>query len=224
MFGHSHMIDSGTEGHRNTQLCGGLEVHLVHTNAILGQHLEAGQAFLQHRACERVVTAKDSVVVPDEGEDGGLRQGATRPLNVIGIPCKEIMVPARCVLERRRCDQDARLAHGGFQSRGALTAAFHAEGQRPYCTGMPPAAGAADAWLSLLRLQRSIGNSPIRRLLSRGKTSLYTTFEHFLSPCTPRADTQAHVLIGWQLGAHAHDHVDTRPALGAAAWPQGLFA
>ena len=89
---------------------------------------------------------------------------------------------------------------------------------------MPPAAGAADAWLSLLRLQRSIGNSPIRKLLSRGKTSLYTTFEHFLSPCTPRADTQAHVLIGWQLGAHAHDHVDTRPALGAAAWPLDFFA
>jgi len=30
---------------------------------------------------------------------------------------------------------------------------------------------------------------------------------------------QAHVLIGWQLGAHTHSHVDTRPALGAAAWP-----
>jgi hypothetical protein len=63
----------------------------------------------------------------------------------------------------------------------------------------------------------------MRRLLSRGNTSLYTTFEHFLSPCTPRADTQAHVLIGWQLLAHAHSHVATQPALGAAAWPQGLF-
>src|SRR5262245_35616579 len=88
---------------------------------------------------------------------------------------------------------------------------------------MPPAAGVADAWLSLLRLQRSIGNAPIRRLLSRGNTSLYTTFEHFLSPCTPRADTQAHVLIGWQLGAHTHSHVDTRPALSAAAWPLEFF-
>jgi len=112
VFGHSHMIDSGTEGHRNTQLCGGLEVHLVHTNAILGQHLEAGQAFVQPRACERVVTAQDSVVVPNKCKDGGLRQGPTRPLNVIGISCEEIMVPARCVLERRRGDQDARLAHG----------------------------------------------------------------------------------------------------------------
>src|SRR6266481_2958125 len=49
-------------------------------------------------------------------------------------------------------------------------------------------------------------------------------FEHFLSPCTPRADTQAHVLIGWHLGAHTHYHVDTRPSLGAAAWPLSLFA
>ena len=48
-------------------------------------------------------------------------------------------------------------------------------------------------------------------------------FEHFLSPCTPRADTQAHVLIGWQLGTHAHYYVDTRTALGAAAWPLDLF-
>jgi hypothetical protein len=76
---------------------------------------------------------------------------------------------------------------------------------------------------SLLRLQRSIGNAPMRRLLSRGNTSLYTTFEHFLSPCTPRADTQAHVLIGWHLGAHTHSHVDTRPALGAAALLTDLF-
>src|SRR5215813_4605340 len=89
---------------------------------------------------------------------------------------------------------------------------------------MPPAAGVADAWPSLLRLQRSIGNAPMRRLLSRGNTSLYTTFEHFLSPCTPRADTQASVLIGWHLGTHAHYHVDTRPALGAAAWPLDLCA
>jgi hypothetical protein len=37
------------------------------------------------------------------------------------------MVPARCVLEGRRCNQDACLAHGGFQPRGALTAAVHAE-------------------------------------------------------------------------------------------------
>src|SRR5262245_53593543 len=102
------------------------------------------------------------------------------------------MVPARCVLERRCCDQDACLAHGGFQPRGALTATFHAEGQRPYFTGMPPAAGAADAWLSLLHPQRSIGNAPIRRPLSRGNTSLYTIFEHCISPCTPRAETQAH--------------------------------
>src|SRR5215813_9768708 len=45
-----------------------------------------------------------------------------------------------------------------------------------------------------------------------------------LSPCTPRADTQPHMLIGWHLGAHAHYHVDTRPTLGAAAWPLDLFA
>src|SRR5215831_2866440 len=45
-----------------------------------------------------------------------------------------------------------------------------------------------------------------------------------LSPCPSHADTQAHVLIGWHLGAHAHSHVDTRPALGAAAWPLDLFA
>ena len=133
-------------------------------------------------------------------------------------------MPARCVLERRRGDQDARLAHGGFQPRGARTAALHAEGQRRYCTGMLPATGAADAWLSLLRLQRSRGNSPMRGLLSRGNTSLYTTFEHFLSPCTPRADTQAHVLIGSHLGTHTHFHVDTLPALGATPWLLGLFA
>jgi hypothetical protein len=30
---------------------------------------------VQYRACERVVTAQDSVVVPDEGEEGRLRQG-----------------------------------------------------------------------------------------------------------------------------------------------------
>src|SRR5215475_178902 len=89
---------------------------------------------------------------------------------------------------------------------------------------MPPAAGVADAWLSLLRLQRSIGNAPIRKLLSRGNTSLYTPFEHFLSPCAPRADTQAHVLIGWHLGTRTHYHIDTRPALGTAVWPLGLFA
>ena len=35
---------------------------------------------------------------------------------------------------------------------------------------------------------------------------------------------QAHVLIGWHLGTHAHYHVDTRTALGAAAWPLDLFA
>jgi len=64
----------------------------------------------------------------------------------------------------------------------------------------------------------------MRRLLSRGNTSLYTTFEHFLTPCTPRADTQAHVLIGWQLGAHTHSHVDTRPALRTAAWTMILLA
>ena len=64
----------------------------------------------------------------------------------------------------------------------------------------------------------------MRKLLSRGNTSLYTTFEHFLSPCTPRADTQPYMLIGWQLGAHTHYHVDTRTALGAVAWPLDLFA
>src|SRR5262249_964714 len=89
---------------------------------------------------------------------------------------------------------------------------------------MSPAAGAADAWLSLLYLQRSIGNSPIRKLLSRGNTALYTTFEHFLSPCTPRADTPPYVLIDWQLGTHTHYCVDTRTALGAATWPLDLFA
>jgi hypothetical protein len=31
------------------------------------------------------------------------------------------------------------------------------------------------------------------------------------------------VLIGWQLPTHAHAHVDTRTALGAAAWPLDLF-
>ena len=64
----------------------------------------------------------------------------------------------------------------------------------------------------------------MRRLLSRGNTSLYTTFEHFLSPCTPRTDTQAHVLIGWQLGAYTHSHVDTRPALRTAVWTMILLA
>src|SRR5215831_8742973 len=44
------------------------------------------------------------------------------------------------------------------------------------------------------------------------------------SPCPSHADTQAHVLIGWHLGAHTHSHVDTRPALGAAAWPLDLCA
>src|SRR5258706_4470942 len=48
--------------------------------------------------------------------------------------------------------------------------------------------------------------------------------QQLLSPCTTRADTQAHVLIGWHLGAHAHSHVDTRPALGPAAWPLDLCA
>jgi hypothetical protein len=46
VFGHRHVIDPRTKGHRNTQLCSGLEIHLVHTNTILGQHLEARQAFL----------------------------------------------------------------------------------------------------------------------------------------------------------------------------------
>src|SRR5215475_10266683 len=32
------------------------------------------------------------------------------------------------------------------------------------------------------------------------------------------------MIIGWHLGAHTHSHVDTRPALGAAAWPLDLFA
>ena len=87
---------------------------------------------------------------------------------------------------------------------------------------MSPAAGAADAWLSLLYLQRSIGNSPMRKLLSRGNTSLYTTFEHFLSPCIPRADTQPYMLIGWQLVTHAHGPVRRGPAPRAAVWPIGL--
>ena len=73
--------------------------------------IPARQAFLQHRAGERVVTAEDGIVVPDEGEDRRLRQGPTRPLNVVGVPRQEVMVPSRCVLERRRCDQDAYFAH-----------------------------------------------------------------------------------------------------------------
>jgi hypothetical protein len=93
VFGHGHVIHPGTEGHRNTQLCSGLEVNFVHANAILGQYLEARQAFLQHRACERVVAAEDGVVISDEREDGGLRQGPTRPLNVVGVPREEVVVP-----------------------------------------------------------------------------------------------------------------------------------
>jgi hypothetical protein len=86
VFGHGHVIYPGTEGHRNAQLCGGLEIHLVHANAILGQHLEARQAFLQHRACERLVAAEDGVVISNEGKENGLRQRPTRPRNIIGLP------------------------------------------------------------------------------------------------------------------------------------------
>src|SRR5215831_19851315 len=45
-----------------------------------------------------------------------------------------------------------------------------------------------------------------------------------LSPYAPRTDTQPYMLIGWHMGAHAHYHVDTRTALGAATWPLDLFA
>jgi hypothetical protein len=75
VFGHGHVIHPGTEGHRNTQLCSGMEINFVHANAVPGQYLEARQAFLQHRACECIVATEDGVVISDEREDSGLRQG-----------------------------------------------------------------------------------------------------------------------------------------------------
>ena len=35
VFGHGHVIHTGTEGHWNTQLCGSLEVNFVYANAVL---------------------------------------------------------------------------------------------------------------------------------------------------------------------------------------------
>src|ERR1043165_6796893 len=46
---------------------------------------------------------------------------------------------------------------------------------------------------------------------------------HDRHACEFDADTLPHVPIGSQLPAHTHSHVDTRPALGAGAWPLDFF-
>ena len=46
---------------------------------------------------------------------------------------------------------------------------------------------------------------------------------HDRQACEFDADTLPHVLIGWQLVAHTHSHVDTRLALGPSTWPLDLF-
>src|SRR5204862_1931741 len=83
-------------------------------DAVLREHAELRQALLEHLLGERVVAADDRVVLADEPEDLPLGQRPAGAVDLELVRGKEVVVPSGRVLERRRGDQNARLAHEGF--------------------------------------------------------------------------------------------------------------
>ena len=107
VLGDGGVVDAGGEEDGNAELLGGRDVDLVEADAVFRDHPEAGQAFFDDRAGDRVVAAEEGVEVAGELQHPGLAQRAALADDFEALAFQLGVVGAGSVLEAAGGEENA---------------------------------------------------------------------------------------------------------------------
>ena len=99
MLGDGGVVDARGEENGNLEIGGGGNVDLVETDAVFGNHFEAGQGFLDDRAGEGIVTTKIGIELAGELEHAALGKWPAFADDLESGLGQHVVMDARSVLE-----------------------------------------------------------------------------------------------------------------------------